>query len=311
MKKITLTIFLSFVIALTIFIYLQNIFDDTQFVREKEFFSRNFDETNSKILLLGSSHVGMLNAKNIESTINENHSKYIVFNLARAGDTPEKRIQQATELLKLNPSVVVYGIGYRDFSTDIVLNNENIFPEPDKTFVDILEKFDFLPDNPKFTTLNAIRSAFGIGIINSSSNLPDTPFFPYDSSYDTVTPINELEKQFISEKNQIKIQNLNLNHNVHSLKKLLDQFEDKNIKIIIFVTPHSLHYLNNLSDSDKQEFENIVNELKLNHNISLNNLLLNYSKSEIWVSTNHITHGDIGRIYDEDISKMILKEIEQ
>ncbi len=308
MKKIAITVFLAFIISFSIFTYFQNIFNDELSVKENEFFSRSFNQTEPKILLLGSSHVGMLDGEYLESIIHEQYPQYTVFNLSDAGDTPEKRSSKITRILELKPEIIVYGIGYRDFSNKVI-TDEKLLPDPDKFFVGFLEKLDSFSDNPKFNTLNAIRNT--LGIKSSITNLPNTPFFHYESAYDTVFDLNELENQFNHEKKIVKIDDVNSNYSLKLFRNILKTFEENNIKTIIFVTPHNLHYFKNISEQDKQNFDGIIEELTLNQNVSFTSLMLNYSQNNVWASTNHVTHGIEGRIYAQDVSNIILQEIKK
>jgi hypothetical protein len=161
--KIVTSISLALLISFSLLIFFQYYFQDQTTIRETQFFSRNFDNTTSKILLIGSSHVGMLNVLEIEKIVNQNSNEYEIFNLARGSDTPTKKLKEIPLLLPLNPKLIVYGIGYRDFINSDSSNNDNFLPEPSKLFKNSLDsELDFL-NNPKLTTLNVVRNVMGDG----------------------------------------------------------------------------------------------------------------------------------------------------
>ena len=114
--KVVLSIFLSITIALSIFTVFQYTFSDSLSTRERIFYEQDFDPTTNKILLLGSSHVGQVNATHVNTLISEKIPNSVVYNLAEAANTPSKRLSSIDEILELKPSVVVYGVAYRDFT---------------------------------------------------------------------------------------------------------------------------------------------------------------------------------------------------
>lgn len=278
-------------------------------VNEKQFFSREFDITKSKILIIGSSHVGMLDAQKIEMIINQDYYEYAVFNLAKGSDTPTKRLKQLSELLSLKPELVVYGINYRDFEDFSSYNNEHTFPEPAKWIRNLLNlELDFL-NNPKLTTLNVFRNYVGVKPLQNSS-LTSTPFFPYSEHHYQVMNMNEIRNFYRNTDVTIDIPSINHNIELDSLSIILKEFRENNVKVILFITPHNSEYIDGLSTSNKKNFEDIITRIEENHNIHVYTLLQNYTTLEIWSSPNHITHGDKGSIYNQDVAKIILKELE-
>ena len=107
-----------------------------------KFFTKQFDK-NKKIFILGSSHIGTLNTTLVNQIINNYDSKFEVFHLGYNGDKPEKREQMLPDILALNPSLVVYGISYRDFGSF----NSNEEPK----FYDIKQYWEITVNDKKNT----------------------------------------------------------------------------------------------------------------------------------------------------------------
>lgn len=306
-KKIILSIIFAILISSIFFILFQYNFQKEMNINETNFFARDFDK--SKILLIGSSHVGMLNAEKIEKRINQQYSDYEVFNLAKGSDTPTKRLEQLSQIISLKPNLIVYGIGYRDIG-EIKYNDKNKFLELNNLFkISSSLKVDFL-DNPKLTTLNVIRNTIEVKPSQNTSNT-STPFFPYNENHFNIMSQYEIEKEIKDDHGTIDIPTIDNNFKLKSLNTILNEFNNNNIKVILFVTPHNYQYLDTLSDINKNKFEKILNSIEEKNGIQINSLLTKYEDLEIWSSPNHITHNSQGMIYNEDISDMIIKKIKE
>ena len=100
---------------------------------ENEYYSI-FNNTNKSIFLIGSSQIGRLNQTYIQEGINTDKNNYIVFNLADNSDTPKKRLNSISHIVKIKPDLVIYGIGHIDFADFIMKSDlskpETILPDP-------------------------------------------------------------------------------------------------------------------------------------------------------------------------------------
>lgn len=311
--KVVLSIFLFVVIASSIFTVFQFTFSDSLSTRQRIFYEQDFDPKTNKILLLGSSHIGNVNATYVNTVISNKFPNSVVYNLADASNYPSKRLSSIDEILKLKPSIVVYGVSYRDFSDSSQINKDTILPDPEKIihenlsldFVDI----DFL-DNPKLVTLNTIRNFLKTELSNNSSEFykKNTPFFPYnDLENRVITDLSEIEKNYDKNSVQIKINTIN-NQEIGSLKKIIGTLQQNNISVIIFSTPLHKFYLDLIPDTEKELFNSILNDLSQKYNLNVYYLENKYSTLNIWVSANHVAYNPNSMIYSEDIAKMILKE---
>ena len=241
------SILLAFIASFSVFILFQYLFQNELNIREKYFYMQDFDNSKSKVLLIGSSHVGVLDASQIEKIIDRGND-YRVFNLARGSDTPSKRLKELPEIIALNPKLIVYGIGYRDFGSP-VSHIHPILPDPTTILKkSLFVEVDFL-DNPKLTTLNVFRNMVGIKIKSNSSLI--SPFFPYSDDQYNVMSLSEIKNFYKNTAEEINIQSVDKNPQLKSLDLILDKFEESKIDVILYLTPHNLEYLDRLSDVDK------------------------------------------------------------
>ncbi len=302
-KKIVFSIFLAFIISFSIFIIFQYNNWNSLGPLQEDFFNKNIKNSKSTILLLGASDVGMLNVTRIQSSITEKYENYEVFNLAISGDKPSKRLRQIDEIILFQPKIILYGIGLRDLSSENYLFNDYL-PNPSiyvSNFFWLISPPFF--DNPKLVTLNFLKDL--INYRNEIANFEEhTPFFHYKPEYDSVTNLEELEKMY-NDDNQLHIPKFDNNKEFKSLKFLLEKFSENDIKIILVITPHNSYYTNSISQTDKENFYHQIDILKSNSNVDVFSLMNNYSKMNIWLSENHISHGPEGKIYDENISEII------
>ena len=153
--------------------------------RQRRFYSQHFDSDSHKILILGSSHVGQLNTTLVNEIISQRHPNYVVYNLASAGDTPQKRLKSISQIISLKPDMILYGVSYRDF--DI---SSADYPLPDlkkitSDFINRLNQGQVFPENPRLTSTYVIRDIFEhFGLYDKSEQLifPHSPFFIYEKT---------------------------------------------------------------------------------------------------------------------------------
>lgn len=306
-KYILLSIIIAFVFSFSFFLFFQQTNSDTLNPNAKIFYDKNSQENDSKIILIGSSHVGMLNATHIELIINEKYSEYSVYNLAISSDKPSKRIHELEKIISLNPKLIVYGVGYRDFSNDQL--NSNFLPDP-KFYIEnyFSKNSPIFLDNPKLVTLNVIKNT--LRYQNIPENLErNTPFFPYKEEYSNLIDLDELEKQNNSGE-LIKIHSIQENRDLIALNIIFSELNKNNIENFLVLTPHNSHFVNSIYDNDKENFSKIIDNIDSNNNISIHSLMQNYSNTNIWVSENHISHGMDGIQYNNDIAQLILLALE-
>lgn len=292
--------------------YVQSTHPDPLLEKQKEFYSQQLDLDKEKLLLIGASHVGQLNVTEINEIVSEDHDSYLVYNLAYVGDTPKKRSDSIEKILALKPKVVFYGISYRDFGSKAPDSSK--LPKPDELIKETLKiDTESIQFNPKFTTLQAIRDIFNGNELFASReeiSIPNTPFFTYNIEQITIVPnttIDSLAGTTGGAGSYIDIpgKNMQLAH----LKKILDAFTENDVKVVLFTTPLHQTYLNDLSDSTKNNFELILEDISENYkDIKIYDYTSKYSHFDIWANPDHIAYNKISMIYSDDIAQMILNE---
>ena len=311
-NKIILAVTFSFIFTLSIFFIIFNQFssEDINF-KDHLFFNQKFEPKNKNIFLLGSSHTGQLNSTLVQNNISDIDENVIIYNLAYNGDTPKKRIEQMNQIISLQPSLIFYGISYRDFSTN---NIEQRSPLEINNFLSkyLDQIFNIDKVNPKLITLEAIRDIF------SSTNLfppegsriyvENQPFFSYDRSQMIIVSDKELKKQ----KNitQIPIiEERNSNEQFQYFKKFLQEMKNNEIEVIIFTTPVHKYYLENMQDKDKKEFQLMLNEIMKENNLKIYEFSNKYAELQIWYNLSHVSYNKKAIIYSEGVSEMIISEL--
>jgi len=303
------SLFISSVIVSMSLLLIFNFFPSTTFQETKEnsFFNKEFETNEQKIFIFGASQTARLNSTLIDDIISKNHENYSVYNLSYDGDQPKTRYKLLPQILSLDPSIIFYGISYRDFS--------NI--ELQQSSYSLLKYLDRLTDNkyeldsvnPKLATLKAIQQlTFGKSL--SSENrivLSNSPLLTLSTPDTKIASQTDLEKSATLIPTQIDIVN---NEQLDYFKRILTEMEKNDIKIVIFTTPLSKFYLDNISVSDKQNFKQIINEISNEFNVSVYNFSNNYTTLDIWSDISHVAFNKNSMIYSDDVANMILMEID-
>jgi hypothetical protein len=326
-KKIIGSISLSVIISFTIFLVVLNIpeknqdeiIGDTNYNEIQEnFFLKEFKISEKKIFILGSSYTQALNTTEINSIIQKDCTFCKVYNLSIQGDSIQKRSEVIGSIISAEPEIIIYGISENDF-----LNNENIeFDNSNHIFpniknlisneIDLTKYVEFLeiPASPKDKTWNVIRQ------INKDDSI-NQRFTPYSNSpflkiLDASTiSISEMELRSLASNlsSSGKINEPENNKNFQILKEMINKIHEKNIKIILFMVPMHDYALTSQSKEFKKSFELIEEELVNSLKVDVNPRTVNYSNMPIWHDLFHIAVNNQSLIFSEDISKIILKEL--
>lgn len=310
-NKIIFTVIFSFIVTLSIFLIVFNQFPiEDNNLKNHSFFYQEFDSKNKKIFLLGSSHTGQINSTLLQNNISNIDENVIIYNLAYNTDTPKKRIDQLQQIIELQPSLIFYGISFRDFGN---IGIEQDSPLEINNFLsDFLEQiFNVNEINPKLITLQAIRDTFSATNIFPSKGdrtyLDNQPFFSYDRSQMIIVSDEELQKQQVTTK-ILDIGKKDTNEKFQYFKKFLQEMKNEEIKVIIFTTPVHKYYLENIPDKDKKEFELILDEIEKEYNLKIYDFSDKYTDMQIWYNLSHVSYNKKSMIYSEDISEMIISE---
>lgn len=314
-----------------IFIYQYSIQDgkliqiDATSILEEKFYSQNF--TNKKIFILGSSLVSAANAEHIENFLLKNEQDYDVYNLAIASDKPIKRFKTIDSVIKAQPDVVVYGIGFSDIYDQIstaYLKSEVSLPDPRQFFAEFMWYIE-MNSEFNFNVLSSTRTvSFGVidnilqkGIINPRQDkelirqepFQNTPFFKYHKYDTTIMNENEIEMQ-IKELPLSVINPPQKNKNVIALKKTISMLQENNIQVIIFTTPYNKLFYKISPNYDQNAFNAIIEDLTKNTNTKISFLHSKYNDTQIWHAHDHLAVNKNSTFYSEDIAKIILNELD-
>ena len=286
-----------------------NFFPSTTFQETKEnsFFNKEFETNEQIIFIFGASQTARINSTLVDDIISKNHENYSVYNLSYDGDTPKTRYKLLPQILSLDPSIIFYGVSYRDFSNIELQQSSYSLLKYLDTLTD--NKYELDSVNPKLATLKAIKQlTFGKSL--SSENrivLSNSPLLTLSTPDTKIASQTDLEKSATLIPPQIDIVN---NEQLDYFKRILTEIKKNDIKIVIFTTPLSKFYLDNISVSDKQNFKQIINEISNEFDVPAYNFTNNYSSLDVWSDISHVAFNKHSVIYSNDITNMILTEID-
>ena len=278
-------------------------------------FSKAFDSTQKPIFLLGSSHIGQLNTTLIVETIHKKNENFEVYNLAVNGDTPKKRIDNTDDIIFLEPKIIFYGISFRDFESTAKNDSLNMFYDV-KLIIEnnIPEEIESI--NPQLHTRRMIRDSlnnFGLMDTPEYNIRPqNTPFFSLGTLETIISNNDHLERNLLTvlpSPHELHIEITN-NKQVEFFKKMIQTFQSKNIKVVIFTTPLHDFYLAEMSDESKIAFNEILDEISNEFDIKIYHFTDKYSGLQIWNNLDHIAYNENSMIFTHDVAEMILLEID-
>jgi hypothetical protein len=320
--KIILSVLFAIFISIIIFYFIMNWypsnFDSTYIWSE---YIKNKNE-EPKIFLLGSSHTGVLNSTFIQNYITENDEHYKIYNLAINSDYPTRRAQTLGNLIDLNPKFVFYGIEIRMFEdqqsikqgpvtriNDVLPNIQIIFHEIffPLTEIDFLSK---IPKSPKIVTLSTIKYFVKDG--NYTVNLDVDSIRPLTkhNEYAEIISLEEI-KEKVGEQKEFQGLKSENNREFDELKKNIEILKKNNIKVIVFATPKSSIYLDWLPNEAKEEFDQMLKELKNEYDIPVYSKYDIYANQNIWSNWDHVVETKQGLMYSKDMATIILDEIKK
>ena len=279
-------------------------------------FSESVDITSYNLFILGSSHVGQLNSKLIIESIKEKNTDYNVFNLATNGDTPERRISNVDDIVSLNPEIIFYGISYRDFvSSSSTIESENILLNLKLLFKENVPE-DLESLNPQLISRQIIRDVLNnYGIIDIAKfdiRPPNTRFFSLGNAQTLILEDPDLERLVTTVNPQphtLHISSIN-NPQIESFKKIIEEFQEHDIKVVVFTTPIHDFYLEHIPNETNESFEQIINNISNEYEINVYDFTKKYSGLHVWNNLDHIAYNDNSNEFSNDIVEMITEEID-
>jgi hypothetical protein len=291
-------------------------FEDTDLKIQQEFFSNQEFSEETKVFLIGSSHLGILNATMINELVHEKNLSINIYNLALSGDDPANRLKSMDAIIKLKPSLIIYGLHYLDF--DYIEIENSILPNP-KIFLNYyfsFSNFGLTFDNPKKVTLNEVKKIFNntgnIRFMDTRSNEepffdPYTPFHPY---YDDVRFVTDLKSLSNDKVKSFWNGDLEYNAKFQSMKKIISKLQEHDIKIVILENPSASNLHHVISTAQKDSFQQILDDLGNMPNIKIYDFKNKYSELNIWKDRTHVAYSKEGMIFSKDIAKIIINNFE-
>jgi len=312
-KNITLAVICSLTLSLIVFLFIIWNLPDQLFLTNEQFFSQELEGKN-KIFILGSSHVYALNPILISNELQKKGENFTVYNLGSPGDDFEERERTIEMIIQENPKLVVYGIEPRAFETkgrNLVSTTNGILP----SIPSISELFDSIEfdkkgvlKNPKFALIRTISEPIR-DIDKSKRPYENSPFLTYDPK---VSQITDLENLYKNEKEYFSIiQPAEINSNLLYLKRIVDKLQNNDIKVILFITPHSKIFLDYFPKNERNIFEDIIKNISVTKDIVVYSEIDRYSDLNVWYDHTHLAVNNNTDFYSKDVSKIILNEIEK
>ena len=281
--------------------------------------------SSEKIYILGSSQVASLNLEYIENYLNVDKKNYLVYNLAQGSDLPSLRLGDIDKIITLNPSMVVYGVGLRDFESrqhyglsplgTTQITSDNIFPTPqiinEKTELTLKEN-DFINEifkSPQVVTLRLfnflIRGDLGY-------NYPDIELqTPLIQSGITPVILNaEIKEKSVRESFSFGgLDQIENNLEFMAFNKILYKLQNAGIPIIVYVVPHNQAHLDVISIDDVELFKTTMEQVTTQNNVPLYYIYDKYVDLEIWGDIYHVAYNNNTLIYSNDVAEIIKNEI--
>jgi len=284
------------------------------------------DPDKSRVFIIGSSHVRMLNSTYIDEYVSNSGKQVDVYNLRKNNDYPSKRFDDIQAIISTNPDLVIYGIDFYNFqdtqSNYSYLNNNldfnclQKFPSP-QDYVELISYDNNLFgmnldnfQNPKLSTLSFVSNVLSK---KSTEDEKTWKITKIDNSnlkqrLQKISPDIEIQKQVSAEPEKYKKPILVNGKEVRYLKEMIKLLLDNGIHVVIFSTPEHEAVLNE-STCNVEAMNNILQDLENTFNINTYVLHDKYSGLPIWRDASHITSHKNGMIYDDDIAEIISKEV--
>ncbi|MDC1103681.1 hypothetical protein OAS49_04120 [Nitrosopumilus sp.] len=312
--KIVSGVCIAFVISFGMLYVAINLLDNSYRIDYKtEFFSDQDIVNENKILLLGSSHIGHLNMSHIITQIENKNLDFTVYNLADNGDSPKFRYNDLEQIINLEPKIVFYGISYRDFDQPIESTNSKTNNLDIRNSVGEIIPEELKSINPQLLTRKVIRNMLDDTGINKKPTYEikpaNTPFFALGDIQTKISDKNELQRQLlIVLPPPAKIQFDSNNEEVEKFYEIINLLQDKEITVVVFTTPLSRAYLDELPKSTKISLDNILKNISEKYDVEIYEFEEKYADLGIWNNVDHIAYNNESIIFSDEIAEMILKE---
>lgn len=303
-----------------------------------KFSSAVADSGEKRVFLIGSSYVERLNSTYIKQYLSENGlQQFQVYNIAKNGaGNPSQQSQFLGSMIASHPTVVVYGLGFRElgylpytntspkcasvggfFSSN---NNETSFSTPSvQDLATYLGKIipvqtDYFSNvaDPKHVTVDLLKSRFeenasDVQINNSTSGILTGNFVEKrDPQFINIRNLDEINKPLDY---TVRVCPEDMNNELTQLNKMVSVFKKNNVKVILFVPPFSQSYLNAVGDEGVHGFLTALEKFSNENELPLYDLHDRYVNLNIWADVQHVAQNPQVVVYSDDIANIILKEL--
>ena len=95
------------------------------------------------------------------------------------------------------------------------------------------------------------------------------------------------------------------------MKRIIDKLQKNDIKVILFLTPHSKVFLDYFPENERVAFQEIIDNISVTKEISIYSEMDRYSELNVWNDHTHLSVNNNTNFYSKDIAKFILDEIEK
>lgn len=349
--RIGLVVFATIMISFgLIYAYLQSYYELSIAERHYDVLLSQIDPEKKKIVIVGASSVAMLNVTHIDKRLAESGwDSYEAYKLTRDGDRPTKRIYDLEELIYLNPDIVFYGLGTREFGYNLFSPGSTTCTPVNQNQLSELEKKISNPDEPQ----NIFQLIFEEGYLESFAKIKNQisgMVWSNDLNYledPKLVTVNFLDRIFSDNKtsgnaddlNQTERIDLKLQEGVSTistnvslekqtrgmvlgycsqvqneefeiLSKIIRDLEDKDIQVVLFAAPYSGPFLEKFSEVGIRHYFLNLQNLANQNEIQAYTFLDRYTEQEIFHDLTHVSKSKEGNIFSEEFSEFVIAVIE-
>lgn len=314
-KKIIVSLLLSMIIAVTVLYYDQDLYLHIYDPNWRGIISSARIQDKPNIFIVGASNVYSINSTYIMDSLMKNNQKYDVYNLADMSDMPSHRLKSLEHLISLKPKVVIYGVSITDFEksysrTDDKITKNDVVEKilhPKKLFTNILSYLTDYDDTEKFPRSPKEKTILFLKYIVRGPEYVHNPFINFKTV--SISDQSTLE----SYDSQIEFRGIDTadnNKEKIALTKIINELQKNNIKVILFTAPYHKIFLNKVSNDDEVAFTSTLENISKQYDVGVYFIHRNYENLEIWRDPYHVAVNNKVVIYSDDITKIIMREIE-
>ncbi|HJU14312.1 MAG TPA: hypothetical protein VJ792_07650 [Candidatus Nitrosotalea sp.] len=303
---------------------------ESEYSIQKKFFS-NLDPGEKKGFILGTSQIQALNSSYIQQYLHVHGKNFKIYNLSVPSDKPVKRLSTLDMLISSRPDFVVYEISDIDFlnlkQSDSLLNETAIaplLPDPQFAIHSLALKTQVglhidMPISPKFRFFSLIGDDIAspdplpIPVVANTTRDPNLPFSNVSPGHQqqifSDTHLSDLKgKEYYYNVNDITP--APINENALAVIDIVKRLQENHIKVIIFIAPSHRYHIEDMGEKRVSQFNSVVGYISSQTGIHIYDLYDKYEDLPIFYDLIHVAMNKDAIIYSQDISKIILGELQ-